>query len=144
MDAIKARIKLKEGLRLEVYADTRGFLTVGYGHKITPDDNLKLGDKITQSQADNYFEHDFFWVLSGVKQIIKGFESKPIQVQTAILDMAYNNGIGGFKKFKKFIAAVEINDFFEAANQIVDSANYRSKDLHGRYVELEQMVRGAK
>jgi GH24 family phage-related lysozyme (muramidase) len=143
-DKIKSHVKLKEGLRLDVYADTRGFLTVGYGHKVNANDQLKLGDKITQQKADNIFEHDFFWMISNVKQLVENFDTMPDNVQIALVDMAYNNGIGGLKQYKKFLHYVNLREWSKAADEIVDSANYRSRDLSGRYKELEKMVREAK
>lgn len=143
IDKIKAHIKLKEGCRLDVYSDTRGFLTVGYGHKIVPNDQLSVNDKITQEKADDIFNHDFFWVISKVRQIIIDFDNKPENVQIACCDMAFNNGIAGFQKYKKFIHYVNLGDWGKAADEIVDSANYRSRDLSGRYKELETMIRKA-
>lgn len=43
---------------LTVYADSKGNPTVGYGHKVLPGDNLKLGDQITQIRADQFFAND--------------------------------------------------------------------------------------
>lgn len=143
MNKIQDHIKLKEGCRLVVYADTRGFATVGYGHKVTEKDGLKLGDKITQEKANDIFAHDFFWVLTQVQQIILDFSNKPEAVKIVCCDMAFNNGIAGFRQFRKFIHYINLGDYGKAADEIVDSANYRSRDLAGRYRELETMVRKA-
>lgn len=40
-------IKEWEGVRLTIYKDVGGNLTVGYGHKVVAADNLKEGDTIT-------------------------------------------------------------------------------------------------
>ena len=51
-------IKDHEGYNLTVYKDVGDKLTVGYGHLVVAADNLKLGDKITQTKADDFFVAD--------------------------------------------------------------------------------------
>jgi GH24 family phage-related lysozyme (muramidase) len=51
-------LALREGDRLTVYHDSRGFLTVGTGHLVVPNDHLKFGDRITQAQDDAFFAKD--------------------------------------------------------------------------------------
>ena len=48
-------IKSFEGCELTAYADAKGKVAVGYGH--TRGD-YKIGDTITQAEADQYFEDD--------------------------------------------------------------------------------------
>lgn len=50
-------IKRRESLKLRVYEDA-GNLAVGYGHQVTKVDNLKLGDKITNEQAEAFLKAD--------------------------------------------------------------------------------------
>ena len=52
-------IKMREGYRLKVYKDTKGNDTVGIGHCTVPADNLKLGDKITPDQVQQFFVYDY-------------------------------------------------------------------------------------
>lgn len=49
---------IREGVRYEVYRDSRGLPTVGIGHLVTPGDNLAVGDRITQARVDVLFEVD--------------------------------------------------------------------------------------
>lgn len=51
-------IALREGRRLTVYKDSRGFLTVGDGHLVVPADKLKLGDTISNARADSLLAAD--------------------------------------------------------------------------------------
>jgi GH24 family phage-related lysozyme (muramidase) len=146
IEKIKTRIKQKEGCNLDVRerinSDGRKEIFVGYGHNILPADGLKVGQIITQDQAEEFFKHDFFWVLSQVKQIIPNFDEQPDNIKIVLCDMAYNNGIGGLRGYKKFVENVIAKNYTKAADEIVDSNNYRRKDLHGRYVELENLTRG--
>ena len=64
-DAGLNHIKRAEGIpgsggkpQSEVKLDTAGHPTVGFGHKVTAADNLKVGDKIDASRADSLFKAD--------------------------------------------------------------------------------------
>jgi hypothetical protein len=41
-------------------------LTVGYGHLVKPGDDIKLGDKITEAQAEAFLESDVEQMAGGV------------------------------------------------------------------------------
>ena len=141
LEEIKGRIKNKEGCKLVVYLDTRKVVTVGWGHKVLPSDGLFLGDTITQQRADQLFAQDFADAIAGVKVLVPDFDNKPDYIKIVLVDMRYNNGEAGLANFKQFLKAVNANNWAVASNEIVDSDNYRSHDLHSRYVELETMVR---
>lgn len=51
-------LKLREGVRLSVYKDTLGKLTVGVGHLLPADTKLKLGDTVSQAQVDTWLAVD--------------------------------------------------------------------------------------
>ena len=47
-----------EGYRKKVYKDSEGHLTVGIGHLVLPEDNLELGDMISDDQVHAFFAKD--------------------------------------------------------------------------------------
>lgn len=51
-------LRVREGERLKVYLDTEGYATVGVGHKVLPQDGLKVGDKITREQSEAFLAED--------------------------------------------------------------------------------------
>lgn len=51
-------LALREGRRNDVYHDSRGFLTVGIGHLVVPNDHLHFGDRITDARIDAFFAKD--------------------------------------------------------------------------------------
>lgn len=142
LDKIKDYIKGNESCDLKVYRDTRGYPTVGWGHKVTTSDNMEVGQEISQQHADDLFLHDIIWLMNGIRQLIPSYDTLPEDVQIAIADMGYNNGVSGLGKFKRFIAAIKKRDWITASAEIVDSDNYRSADLHNRYDRLAQLVKG--
>lgn len=87
-------IKQEEGYRLTVYKDSEGYLTVGYGHKVVAADNLKLGDTITSSRADTFFDAD---LKTNSENAINALScaSKLSQNQfDALASICYNGGPG--------------------------------------------------
>lgn len=60
-------LALREGNRNVVYHDSRGFLTVGIGHLVVPNDHLRLGDKVTSAQVDAFFAKDSADALAHAK-----------------------------------------------------------------------------
>ena len=118
----RAMIKEHEGLRLDVYPDKEGNLTVGYGHKIdagSPEDirNLGEGDLITMERADQLFEQDFSEHLFAAQQLPGFFEASKRQ-QAALIDLTFNMGPNFLNTFPMMRKALEEGNFEEAARQL--------------------------
>ncbi len=64
-DALREQIKEHEGYRLDVYKDTLGFDTGGYGHKIIPGEDIPT----TKEGWDELFEKDFIRAWNGMEDI---------------------------------------------------------------------------
>lgn len=62
----KEIIKEFEGLRLEAYLCPAGVPTIGWGHTR----GVKLGDKITLEQAEQFLEEDYREALATVKYLV--------------------------------------------------------------------------
>jgi len=56
--AFQKLMELREGCRTAVYLDTLNKPTVGIGHLVLPQDNLKVGDTITNERVDAFFAKD--------------------------------------------------------------------------------------
>lgn len=61
-------LKLREGIRLDVYPDTRDRATVGIGHLVLDADNLDVGDSITQDQCDAFFRKDAMGAMDAAQR----------------------------------------------------------------------------
>lgn len=112
------RIMLHEGLVLKPYKDTLGHWTIGYGHKILPNETF---DAITPEQAKSMLMDDiatarkqtynaFPWLI-GLDEIRQG----------VIIEMVFQLGIGGVSKFQKMIAAIRERDYNRAADEMLNS-----------------------
>jgi GH24 family phage-related lysozyme (muramidase) len=83
-------IKQFEGCRLTAYKDSSGIPTIGYGHT----KGVKLGQKITQAQADEYLRQD---VASAEKAVSKYKYNYNINQFSALVSFTYNCGPGNLK-----------------------------------------------
>jgi lysozyme len=84
-------IKSYEKCELTVYADQGGKPTVGFGHLVTPDDDLEIGDTVLQEWADEIFLVD----LLKIAQIpIQNLITQPINDNqfSALCSLVYNAG----------------------------------------------------
>lgn len=86
-----AALKSREGVRLRAYLDSVGVPTIGYGHT----KGVKLGQVITQAQADDFFVNDLashaLPILSCIKVPVADHE------RDALISIAFNIGVGGFQ-----------------------------------------------
>jgi lysozyme len=119
---VEADTKVREGLRLMMYRDTKGILTIGYGH------NLQARP-ITKRAAQAILEDDmeatedellalFPWVV----------ELDPVR-QMAVFDMAYNMGANKLKnEFSTppngSMCRIERGEFAAAGTQLRQSKWY--------------------
>lgn len=90
-------IKKFEGCKLKAYQKKGDLPTIGYGTTFYPNGvTVKLGDVITQSQADEYLSAYIVTMNGDIKKVLKA-ELNPNQ-RVAIMSFVYNFGITKFKK----------------------------------------------
>ena len=92
-----ALLKSFEECRLVVYADAVGNPTVGWGHLVLPEDNLKLGDVVTQDWADAKLMADLR--PAELEVIHYAGQSLNDAQFSALVDFTYNLGSGAFSDF---------------------------------------------
>lgn len=56
--AFEVLMRAREGCSNMVYKDSLGYLTVGIGHLVTPEDELLEGEEITDARVDALFAKD--------------------------------------------------------------------------------------
>lgn len=121
---IGTMLEREEGLKSIPYYCTSGYPTVGIGWRIG-DKHQSLSDfkhiKLCQSAAHAQCEFQvagLTWILSDKFAFFKDL-SEPRQC--VLISMAYQMGVGGLMRFKKMIAAIEVGDFVEAAQEGMNS-----------------------
>ena len=76
--------------------------------------SIELNDETIKQMAIKRLKEEF---VPELRQIFHGFDGYPNPAKQALVDMVYNLGVGGLKKFKKLIAAAEKGDWQEVANE---------------------------
>lgn len=117
---IKWNLIVNEGLRLNVYYDHLGNLTVGVGHLVVKKDNLKFGDRITIQQCNLLLENDINTAINELSKIFD-LSDYPDNVIEVLVEMMYNLGYVRFSKFKKTITYIKNKDYVSASKEMLDS-----------------------
>ena len=124
-DDLKARVRLHEGVRTQMYLDSLGKATIGIGHLIKPHERERYaeGVEISMDEVEEIFEIDLNRAAAGAESLIKeciGHDLPP-HIEEVILEMVYQLGTQGVRNFKKFWKALRIKDWKTAASEMKDS-----------------------
>jgi lysozyme len=110
-----ALIRQFEGCRLTAYYDGNGKLTIGWGHKVLPSDNIKPGETITQARADALLQADLAQNAAWLEDDLDGIEVNDNQF-SALLSLEFNIGVGRFED-STLLDDLDDGDFDSAAEQ---------------------------
>lgn len=106
----------KESLTL--YQDTVGKWTIGIGRN--------LSDRgISKDESRYLLKNDINNTYSALNHFLPIWKDLDEVRQRALFNMGFNLGIAKLLRFRKMIAALEIKDWNEAANQAKDSDWYK-------------------
>ena len=133
MDKAKLIEELKrdEGVELRPYKCSAGFLTLGVGRNIE-----ERG--ITMDESDYLLANDITICEEEATRVFKWYDTLSDVRQRVILNMIFNLGLTKLLNFKKFLAAMEAEDWEEAGKQMLDSR--WAKQVGNRADRLEQMI----
>ena len=127
-------VKRHEGLKNNIYLDTVGVPTGGWGHA------FHVGSELPFDVCLRLFNHDFGNAIKDIEFIKKKFGLDINGVREGVLiDMAFQLGRARLLEFKKMLAALIIEDYDEAAAQILDSK--AAKQCPSRYKELSILMK---
>jgi lysozyme len=105
-------LRSDEGYRDHVYLDTVGVPTCGWGHA------LHVGSRVPFAAAQAFFEAD-------LHRVDKDYEFMRLRLDSVrmavVKSMLYQLGLGGVQQFKRFLAAVDRQDWAEASKEMMDS-----------------------
>ena len=109
-----AILKEHEGRRLKPYTDTVGKLTIGYGRNLTD-----IG--ISDEEARILFAHDVENAENACLYHFPWFRHLDEVRKDIIVNLVFNMGINGVKEFKRMIAAIDRQDWAQAAWELSNS-----------------------
>ena len=115
-------IREDEGESLTVYKDTLGHLTVGVGHKLSPEDKSKVGDVISPYLSKTLFLADVRLANTHAHRLLveAGIPRSPT-VLRVVTNMAFQMGLEGVRSFRLFWGFLEARDYSQAAREMLDS-----------------------
>ncbi len=141
-DPLLEYIKGNEGFESNIYKDTKGIDTVGYGFNLTdPDIRARLPqDVVSGKRGMSEIEAEGIltdrvgaatrdaMVFVGDERVFNGLTGNQ---KTALIDMSFNLGLTRLSKFKKLRKAILAGDSVAAKREILDS-KYAKKDVPNR------------
>jgi len=111
---------LEEGYRNRAYKDTHDNWTIGVGHLLGKDD--AFGAMVWSDQKIiEVLENDIDTAARHARTIFPHYETLPDNVKLGILDMIFNLGGGGFRKFVITIRLINESKFLEASESAAGS-----------------------
>lgn len=122
---VQAWIKKCESFRYQIYLDTTGNPTIGWGR------NLRKG--ISLDEAELMFQNDLKEAISELEHF-SWYVNSPSDVKSALINMNFNLGIHNLLKFDKMISALTDKNYTLAAQEVVNSkwaiqVGQRAKDV---------------
>ena len=120
---LKKRIKKNEGFSLKPYKDQLGYLTIGYGHLILPNETYLSKNKTNKEQLISIFNQDFERALRDYKRFIKQKDHNR-KDQELLIEMVYQMGAKRVLKFKKLISNMKKNKKHLVCFEMMDSLWY--------------------
>lgn len=108
------QLKRDEGVRLKVYADSVGKLTIGTGRNLSD-----VG--ISESEAMLLLQNDLAAVSIALERAFPWTSGLDEVRRAVLLNMAFNMGVGGLAGFKDFLAKVQSGDYAGAAQAMLQS-----------------------
>lgn len=108
-----ADLKRDEGFRREAYADSLGFLTIGYGHHGL---DVHEGECWSEEEASLQLEADIATAIIGLDKAISWWRDLDPVRQDALANMAFNLGVTKLLGFEKMLAALQARNWSLAAS----------------------------
>lgn len=133
-----------EGSRSDVFLDSQNVLTVGIGHKIVPEDRLKLGDWIGDRERDAFWRQDAIKALTAAAEQARQAEIDDEDFLIALADVNFQLGKYWRTGFKNTWALILNRDYIEAAREAQDSDWFRQTPKRVRAFQAALLALSAK
>ena len=141
IEKLKDQLKIDEGVKYEIYEDHLGYATFGIGHLITdkdPEYGWPVGTKVSEERVNEVFKTDVQKFIRETQKVFPDLINKPDNIQVVLVNMCFNLGAPRLSKFKKFIAAINNEEWIEAAVEMMDSR--WAQQVGPRAMRLKQIV----
>ena len=133
---LKEMIAKHEGYEPRVYKCTNGYDTIGYGFAIK---DLYMNKEVADLILDQKIQEMLKRILSD-KDWGEWFSEKPQHIQEVLINMIFQIGFSGVKKFRKTIQYIKDDNFLLASEEMLDS-KWAKSDSPNRAKELSEIVK---
>jgi len=123
-DKLIKELIFDEGYKTETYEDHLGFLTLGVGHLVLdtdPEFKKPVGTPVTEERIIECLNKDINTVCNELDRNLNWWRNLNDNKQRVMVNMGFNLGYPRLSKFKKFLDAMQKNDFKTAAVEMMDS-----------------------
>ena len=125
-------VEEREGFSATPYQDSLGVWTIGHG--IT---------NLTERQSDLIVRDKLQELIGVVEEYAKNKNVSLDEFRLMILvEMAYQLGFAGLKKFKKMWAALADMDYEKASKEMLDSKWAKQTNVRARYLAKKMLMGG--
>lgn len=125
----------EEGFRASAYQDHLDFWTIGHGICI----DARKGCGITEAESRYLLTNRVSAATTGLRIKLPWFAGLDEARQSALVQMAYQLGLGGLLGFKNMLAAIQAGDYERAAQEALNSA--WAKQTPARAYRVADMIR---
>jgi GH24 family phage-related lysozyme (muramidase) len=121
----KRYISVNEGVKNQVYLDSKKLPTVGIGHLIRPGELKKYENRVlNMGEIEELFQSDLSEKEKLAKSKLgKAFDEMPDQLKVAVLDGFFR---GDLTKSDKTLKLLKAGKYAEAADEYLDHDEYRA------------------
>ena len=137
LEKLKETIAEHEGFEPRVYKCPNGYDTIGYGFAIK---DLYMDKEIADLILDKKIRGILSQIMADEQDWDTWFFEKPQAVKEVLINMIFQIGFSGVKKFKKTIQYIKEDNFLMASEEMLDSKWARS-DSPNRAKELSDIIK---
>lgn len=117
IDELTTQLRRDEGEVLHEYKDHLGFSTIGVGRLI----DQKRGGGITREESAYLLRNDINRIDVRLQELFPWVVTLSQPRRGVLMNMAFQMGIDGLKRFKNFLLMVEQQEYQKASQEMLDS-----------------------
>ena len=136
LNSLKEQIAKHEGYEPKVYKCTNWYDTIGYGFAIK---DLYMDKEVADLILDQKI-NKLLKRISADEDWGDWFLEKPQAIQEVLINMIYQIGFSGVKRFRKTIQYIKDDNFLMASEEMLDS-KWAKSDSPNRAKELSEIVK---
>jgi len=134
-DKLLEMLKRHEGVETHCYRCSAGYLTIGVGRNVDPEDGLGL----TDDEVNYLLNNDIDRVIKELGGEYPWFTDLNEARRDAMIDICFNLGATRLRLFKNALSAMSEGDYDTAADEFLNSR--WAEQVKGRAPELAEMIR---